>query len=100
MVNDMKKKTHKPKKRNKAKASPEAPVENPDRRRFLTRSSKAMIGIAVLGGGAAIAFGAVRATAREQALSRVGQGVPMVVQIHDPGCALCTALQKEARLAL
>ncbi|MEM7733042.1 MAG: hypothetical protein AAF280_09700 [Pseudomonadota bacterium] len=96
----MKKKRNKPQKRSKAKSAPGASERNPDRRSFLARSGKWMIGVALLGGGAGFAISAVRATAREQDLSRVGQGVPSVVQIHDPGCALCTALQKEARRAM
>lgn len=96
----MKKKRNKPQKRSKAKASPDASVQNPERRSFLARSGKWVIGAAVLVGGGGFAVSAVRATAREQDLGRVGQGIPSVVQIHDPSCALCTALQKEARRAL
>ncbi|MEO0371189.1 MAG: hypothetical protein AAF231_07005 [Pseudomonadota bacterium] len=96
----MKKNTQKSKKRSKAKTSGKATVQSPDRRSFLSRTSKAIIGVAMLGGGGALAFGAVRATAREQDVSRVGQGVPTVVQIHDPSCSICNALQKEARKAL
>lgn len=96
----MKKKTQKPQKRAKAKPQSTAKTPDPGRRQFLSRSGKMMLGLAVLGGGGALAFGAVRATAREQDLSRVGQGVPTVVQIHDPSCAICNALQKETRKAL
>jgi len=41
----------------------------------------------------------VQATAREHDLTRIGNGVPAIVQIHDPGCSVCAALQKEARAA-
>lgn len=37
---------------------------------------------------------------REHDLTRFGQGVPTVVQIHDPDCPLCTALQRTARAAV
>ncbi len=42
----------------------------------------------------------VTATIAEHDLSRVGNGVPAVVQIHDPNCASCVALQREARSAM
>ena len=37
---------------------------------------------------------------REHDLTRLGQGVPTVVQIHDPNCPRCTALQRTARAAM
>lgn len=36
----------------------------------------------------------------EHDLSRIGNGVPAVVQIHDPDCPQCRELQREARAAL
>ncbi len=42
----------------------------------------------------------VQATAREHDLTRIGNGVPSIVQIHDPNCSVCAALQKEARAAI
>ena len=96
----MKKKRNKPQKQNKAKVGPDPSVQNPDRRSFLARSGKWMVGAVVLVGGGGFAISAVRATAGEQDVGRVGQGIPTVVQIHDPSCALCSALQKEARRAL
>jgi len=36
----------------------------------------------------------------EHDLGTVGQGVPAVVQVHDPQCPVCNALQREARKAL
>lgn len=97
----MKKKRNKPQKR-KAQPKPVDAQTAPDigRRRVLTGTAKLLIGVAVVGGGSVFAVTAVRATAHEQDISRVGQGVPTVVQIHDPNCALCTALQKETRKAL
>ncbi|MEO1283620.1 MAG: hypothetical protein AAFV92_01940, partial [Pseudomonadota bacterium] len=98
----MKKKRSKPQK--KAKPAARTPQSNtpekPDRRAFLSRTGQIVIGVAVVGGGSVFAVSAVRATAREQDISRIGQGVPTVVQIHDPGCSLCAALQKETRKAL
>lgn len=53
----------------------------------------------VLGGGfwGVSSFGTYAA---EHDLSRVGQGAPAIVQVHDPQCPTCTALQKQTRRAL
>ncbi|MEO1365335.1 MAG: hypothetical protein AAFU86_16350, partial [Pseudomonadota bacterium] len=55
----------------------------------------------MLGGGAAVSTIALgggfwgvssfRSYAAEHDLSRVGQGAPTIVQVHDPQCATCTA---------
>lgn len=58
-------------------------------------------------GIAAVAVGAtgwytvrsVQAAMHEADLSRIGNGLPSVVQIHDPSCMQCVALQREARSA-
>lgn len=55
---------------------------------------------------AAVGFGGwwlvddVRADMAERDLSRVGAGAPTVVQIHDPQCPICRALQRETREAM
>ena len=56
-------------------------------------------GAAVLGVGGAVAMD-FRNKMAEGDLSRIGLGVPTVVQIHDPACALCRDLQREARAAM
>jgi len=58
------------------------------------------IAVAVLGGGGWLAIRDVQATIQEHDLSRIGNGVPTVVQVHDPNCSLCIALQKETRAAV
>jgi len=58
------------------------------------------IGAAVVGGGGYWFASDVQATMREHDLSRLGKGVPTVVQIHDPSCPRCTALQRVARAAM
>ena len=62
------------------------------------------------GNGALLAFAAgglgwyvvseVRAGIEEGDLTKIGNGIPTIVQIHDPQCPVCQALQKEARTAL
>lgn len=42
----------------------------------------------------------VLASRAEEDLSRIGNGIPSIVQIHDPSCAMCAALQRETRAAL
>ena len=56
---------------------------------------------------AVIAFGIVwytvdqvMATIAEHDLTRIGNGLPAIVQIHDPQCPRCLALQRETRKAL
>lgn len=90
----------KPKKR-AAKAAP-AP------QRAAKMDRRALLGWMKIGGVAAVALGgvgyltvsSVMATIAEHDLSRIGTGRPTVVQIHDPNCTMCIALQREARAAL
>lgn len=57
------------------------------------------LGAAALGGGTVFAMDFRRKLA-ELDLSVIGQGAPVVVQIHDPQCGLCTELQRQTRKAL
>ncbi|MFK7879030.1 hypothetical protein [Roseobacter sp.] len=70
------------------------------RREFFTWARNGAIGAAAVAGGGYFAVGSFRAYAAEHDLTRVGQGKPVVVQVHDPQCPTCTALQKQARKAL
>ena len=56
-------------------------------------------GVVVAGVGTAFAMD-FRNKLAEADLSRIGQGIPVIVQIHDPQCGLCRNLQREARAAL
>lgn len=73
---------------------------DPSRRKFFATARNSAIAVAVLGGGGWYLVDTVRATMAEHDLSRLGTGTPAIVQIHDPQCRLCIALQKEARKAL
>jgi len=57
-------------------------------------------GALVVGGGAAWFITDFRSKLAEGDLTRIGQGNPTIVQIHDPSCQLCNALQRETRTAL
>ena len=85
--------------RQKATQAAGSPADT-GRRDVLKLTRNLLILVGVLGAGGAYAVSAVRTTAFEQDLSRVGNGTASVVQIHDPGCQLCTALQRETRSAL
>ncbi|WP_421984323.1 hypothetical protein [Roseibium sp.] len=73
---------------------------SPERRKFLRLGRN--IGIAaVLLGGTGYVFAQNFASMRhEHDLTRVGNGRPTVVQIHDPQCSLCRSLQADTRKAL
>ncbi len=54
----------------------------------------------VLGVGGYFSVSTVMARVDEQDLSRIGNGTPSIVQVHDSSCPLCNALQRETRKAL
>ncbi|MEL7256331.1 MAG: thioredoxin family protein [Pseudomonadota bacterium] len=58
------------------------------------------VGVVVLGGATVFGTRSVRAKVAERDLTRLGQGVPTVVQVHDPQCPTCNALQSQTRQAL
>ena len=79
-----------------ASATPEAPT----RRDFFTKVRNGVIAAAVVGVAGWYLVDEVRATIQEGDLTRIGNGIPTIVQIHDPQCPKCVALQQETRDAL
>lgn len=77
-----------------------ATAETVSRRSLLRRIGIGAAGVVVLGGAGVWGIGHVQAINAEHDLSRLGQGVPVVVQVHDPQCPVCNALQDETRAAL
>ncbi|MEL6840180.1 MAG: hypothetical protein AAFP85_12875 [Pseudomonadota bacterium] len=73
------------------------PARKTDRRAML-RNSLFLAG--VVGVGGLLTANTVMATMAEHDLTRVGQGVPTIVQVHDPQCTSCQELQRETRAAL
>ena len=69
------------------------------RRDFLVNAAIYSGGAVALAGGSWYAFDAVAAQSRESDLSTIGNGVPAIVQIHDPNCPTCNRLRMEAREA-
>ena len=81
-------------------AAAKAPNNTMSRRNFISTLSNGALIVAASGGVGWYFIDEVCATTREIDLSRIGNGIPAVVQIHDPECPLCRALQKEAREAM
>ncbi len=91
--------TSQAKKTHKSPSPAEAPTKT-SRRDLLVRARNWTIGLAIVGGGGAILTRNVYGTIREHDLSRVTNGTPTIVQVHDPQCSMCRALQSETRRAL
>lgn len=96
----MKKSSKKPrpaKARNKD-AKPKQPVQT--RRSFMSMAGTIGAGVVVVGGIGFWGVRTVQASVAERDLTQVGQGIPTIVQVHDPQCPVCNALQREVRAAL
>jgi len=90
----------------KKSRSPAQPPAGPPRQRGMSRRDAlrtgALFGVGALliaGGGTAFALD-FRRRLVEQDLSVIGNGVPTIVQIHDPSCVQCAALQTATKRAL
>ncbi|MFK7752864.1 MAG: TlpA family protein disulfide reductase [Sedimentitalea sp.] len=94
----MSKKRRKPVKASRKKAVT-TPVE-PAKRDTLKLLRMGALGAVAVGGAGFFSVRGVRATAAEHDLTQLGGGRPTVVQIHDPQCPTCTALQRQTRKAL
>lgn len=92
-------KNRKSKRSQTKKPKPET-VAQPTRRNFMRLARNAAIALPVLGGVGFFSVRSVQATICEADLTKVGKGLPTIVQIHDPSCQLCTRLQKQTRRAL
>ncbi len=87
--------------RNKPKAQPEKEqVHRLTRRVTLGKIAAYGVGGVVLSSGVGAFALDLREKLIEQDLSAIGQGTPVILQIHDPQCSMCTALQRQARRAL
>ena len=98
-----KRKVKKAKSRSPSSPGPASPGSAPrtmNRRDVIRNAGFYGAAALILGGGGFYLVDDVRADARERDLSRIGNGVASVVQIHDPGCPRCLALQRQTREAL
>ena len=82
------------------KTPAKAPGKKKSRREFLSTVANVALITAASGGAGWYLIDEVCATTRENDLTRIGNGIPAVVQIHDPECPRCRALQAEARDAM
>jgi len=100
----MKRHKRKPQRQRKPTPSPEPQTvvgeTSRQRRAFLRKLRNGGIAAVVIGGGGWFGVRDVQTTMREHDLSRIGNGMPTVVQIHDPQCPTCVALQREVRDAV
>jgi hypothetical protein len=88
-------------KRKQQQAANTAPAKREfTRRGMLNLAAVAAVCVGGVAAGGAWAVNSFNRSVDERDLSRIGQGAPAVVQIHDPQCPLCNALQREARKAL
>lgn len=84
----------------KSAAQPAADKSPVTRCDLLTWVGAGVVGVGVFGAGGAWAVSSFNRSVEERDLSRIGQGRPAIVQIHDPQCPVCNALQRETRKAL
>lgn len=70
------------------------------RRTFLKDIAFYKIGAGLIGGGGWYIVSDVQANISERDFALLGNGIPTVVQIHDPQCPRCRSLQRETRKAI
>lgn len=87
-------------KKRQADKAAEAPAEGLSRRRVLRIAGFGVLGAGAAGAAGYAGVGMFRQHAREHDLTQIGQGKPSVVQVHDPKCPTCTALQRQTRRAM
>ena len=84
----------------KAADAPQSILPRVTRRGIMGTLGWAALAVGVVGAGGAWAVSSYTQSQQERDLSRIGKGQPAVVQIHDPQCPICNALQRETRKAL
>jgi len=91
---------HSNKKKSNQPTQAEEMKQKPTRRDFLKKIRSGAVASAVIGGGGWFLVKDFKDTMQEHDLTRIGNGIPTIVQIHDPQCPKCIALQRETRDAL
>jgi len=92
----------KSKKRKKSAHSKPSPAVKPSvsRRQALTTLGFYAAGATMVAAGGTYLAMDFTSKLAEADLSKIGNGLPTIVQIHDPSCSLCNQLQKQTRIAL
>ena len=102
----MKRKKQKPangsrKARRRNEETPSKKTSRPwSRRELIQNLTYGAVGLGIVGGGGYYFVSGVRASIVEGDLSKIGNGIPTIVQIHDPGCPKCRSLQRSTRNAV
>jgi hypothetical protein len=89
-----------PKRRKPSKKAPSksnAARVDKSKRGFLRTAA---VGLPVVALGGYFTFAYLQSAVAEADLSKVGNGKPSIVQIHDPQCALCATLQDQTKNVL
>ncbi len=85
--------------KSRSATAPQAPTQV-DRRAALRLMRGLAIGVPVVGVAGYFGTAYVEASICEFDLTKIGDGLPSIVQVHDPQCALCLDLQRQTRRAL
>lgn len=80
--------------------TPESRKKPISRRDMLGLAKFGAIGLGIFGGGGWYFTSKVMAGIAEADLSKLGNGMPTIVQIHDPDCPKCKRLQNATRSAI
>lgn len=86
-------------KSNRSKSTYKSEIKATDQKKHKTLRLLRNLAIAapVVGVAGFFSIRSVQATICEADLTKVGNGLPTIVQIHDPNCQLCAVLQNQNR---
>jgi len=87
-------------KKKQAEVAKAAEPEGITRRSVIRGLGFGALGVAAAGGATYAGIDMYRDYMFEHDLTRIGKGKPAVVQVHDPQCPTCLALQNETRRAM
>ncbi|MEJ6392423.1 hypothetical protein V8J82_04095 [Gymnodinialimonas sp. 2305UL16-5] len=98
----MKKQRKKPQSKRRSQAGVQQQTETAqvDRRGALRLLRNLAIAAPMIGIAGYVTANRVQASICELDLTKIGDGLPSVVQVHDPQCDLCLTLQRQTRRAL
>lgn len=87
-------------KKKQAEVAMAAEPQGITRRQVMRGAGFGALGVLAAGGAVYAGYDMYRDYMFEHDLSRIGKGKPAVVQVHDPQCPTCLALQNETRRAM